>query len=68
MTSKKSTVKSKKGTKKELVRDATSTLLNDLIGKRLSTMTKAEQETLILILAQLNGILDENGIIINPDS
>jgi len=49
------------GEKEKTKRAATKTNLTALVGKIVSKMTKAEQETLLIVIGQQIGLLDDTG-------
>lgn len=51
------------GAKKKSERTAIKNALTALTGKSIKTMTKTEQETLLIILGQRAGLVDEIGIV-----
>ena len=55
--------KQKEGEKDKLKRQATRIQLTALVGKSVGKMTKAEQETLLIVIGQQIGLLDEKGVV-----
>lgn len=51
------------GEKEKSKRTATKMSLTVLVGKKVTAMTKAEQESLLIVLGQQIGILDEKGVV-----
>lgn len=51
------------GAKKKSERAAIKNALATLTGKSVKTMTKAEQETLLIVLGQRTGLVDETGVV-----
>lgn len=51
------------GAKDKAARDAEKLSLAALVGKKVSTMSKAEQESLLIIIGQAVGLLDDKGIV-----
>jgi hypothetical protein len=49
------------GEKEKTKRTATKTSLTALVGKTVKSMTKAEQESLLIIFGQALGLLDADG-------
>lgn len=53
--------KSDEGTADKLKRDVIKLSLIGLVGKKVSTLTKAEQDALLVIIGQIVGLLDDKG-------
>lgn len=56
----KSSKKQDEGAKKKAERKSAADGLAPLVGKSVRKMTKAEQESLLIVMGQLAGLLDEN--------
>ncbi len=51
------------GEKEKSKRTATKTSLTALVGKKVAAMTKSEQESLLIVIGQQLGLLDEKGVV-----
>ena len=51
------------GAKDKPKRDAVKSSLATLVGKTVPKMTKSEQETLLIVIGQVVGILDADGVV-----
>lgn len=55
--------KKNEGAKDKPKRDAVKSSLATLVGKTVPKMTKSEQETLLIVIGQVVGILDADGVV-----